>query len=163
MMPTASTQLLTRMLLTVMLLSLFTEGRIKDVHERRPKLVFKFLCSTLSGYVLLDLHIVSTGHFLPQSTLNSASSVKKWIPSIKREIEYYLEVGELLLMHGVRRKLKGCCSSLVIERSVMCGFVLCSSAVPAVALSGEEDRRVPALHRSFRKRVQKFYHQTASS
>ncbi|KAM3620480.1 uncharacterized protein V6R79_024172 [Siganus canaliculatus] len=43
------------------------EGRIKDVHQRRPKL----------------------------STLNSAPSVKKWIPSIKNEIEYYLQQSQL--------------------------------------------------------------------
>ncbi|XP_029906227.1 uncharacterized protein LOC115358399 [Myripristis murdjan] len=51
------------------------EGRIKDVHERRPKL----------------------------STLNSASSVKKWIPSIKSEIEYYLEQSQL--SHYPERKI----------------------------------------------------------
>ncbi|XP_078141864.1 uncharacterized protein LOC139908841 isoform X2 [Centroberyx gerrardi] len=50
------------------------EGRIKDVHERRPKL----------------------------STLNSASSVKKWIPSIKSEIEYYLQSQ---LSHYPERKI----------------------------------------------------------
>lgn len=33
----------------------------------------------------------------PQSTLNSASSVKKWIPSIKNEIEYYLQVSQMSL------------------------------------------------------------------
>ena len=37
-------------------------------------------------------------HLSSQSTLNSASSVKKWIPSIKNEIEYYLQVSEMLLM-----------------------------------------------------------------
>lgn len=51
------------------------EGRIKDVLERRPKL----------------------------STLNSASSVKKWIPSIKREIEYYLQQSQL--SHYPERKI----------------------------------------------------------
>ncbi|KAM4629404.1 uncharacterized protein ACJ7VT_001731 [Polymixia lowei] len=51
------------------------EGRIKDVHERRPKL----------------------------STLNSVSSVKKWIPSIKSEIEYYLQQSQL--SHYPERKI----------------------------------------------------------
>ncbi|KAM4549403.1 uncharacterized protein PAE49_017319 [Odontesthes bonariensis] len=51
------------------------EGRLKDVHERRPKL----------------------------STLNSASSVKKWIPSIKNEIEYYLQQSQL--SHYPERKI----------------------------------------------------------
>lgn len=51
------------------------EGRLKDVHERRPKL----------------------------STLNSASSVKKWIPSIKNEIEYYLQQSQLF--HYPERKI----------------------------------------------------------
>ncbi|XP_044056800.1 uncharacterized protein si:dkey-86e18.1 isoform X2 [Siniperca chuatsi] len=50
-------------------------GRLKDVHERRPKL----------------------------STLNSASSVKKWIPSIKKEIEYYLQQSQL--SHYPERKI----------------------------------------------------------
>ncbi|XP_058494505.1 uncharacterized protein si:dkey-86e18.1 isoform X2 [Solea solea] len=50
------------------------EGRLKDVHDRRPKL----------------------------STLNSASSVKKWIPSIKNEIEYYLQSQ---LSHYPERKI----------------------------------------------------------
>uniref|UniRef100_A0A8C7SU68 Si:dkey-86e18.1 n=1 Tax=Oncorhynchus mykiss TaxID=8022 RepID=A0A8C7SU68_ONCMY len=51
------------------------EGRIKDVHEPRPKL----------------------------STLNSASSIKKWIPSIKNEIEYYLQQSQL--SHYPERKI----------------------------------------------------------
>ncbi|XP_059196512.1 uncharacterized protein si:dkey-86e18.1 [Centropristis striata] len=51
------------------------EGRLKDVHERRPKL----------------------------STLNSASSVKKWIPSINNEIEYYLQQSQL--SHYPERKI----------------------------------------------------------
>ncbi|KAM7388512.1 hypothetical protein PAMP_024682 [Pampus punctatissimus] len=51
------------------------EGRLKDIHERRPKL----------------------------STLNSASSVKKWIPSIKNEIEYYLQQSQL--SHYPERKI----------------------------------------------------------
>ncbi|KAM9357654.1 uncharacterized protein ABDE67_003142 [Symphorus nematophorus] len=51
------------------------EGRLKNVHERRPKL----------------------------STLNSASSVKKWIPSIKNEIEYYLQQSQL--SHYPERKI----------------------------------------------------------
>ncbi|XP_068175344.1 uncharacterized protein si:dkey-86e18.1 isoform X2 [Antennarius striatus] len=50
------------------------EGRLRDVHDRRPKL----------------------------STLNSASSVKKWIPSIKNEIEYYLQSQ---LSHYPERKI----------------------------------------------------------
>uniref|UniRef100_A0A4W5NSS0 Si:dkey-86e18.1 n=1 Tax=Hucho hucho TaxID=62062 RepID=A0A4W5NSS0_9TELE len=51
------------------------EGHIKDVHEHRPKL----------------------------STLNSASSIKKWIPSIKSEIEYYLQQSQL--SHYPERKI----------------------------------------------------------
>lgn len=51
------------------------EGRLKDVQERRPKL----------------------------STLNSTSSVKKWIPSIKKEIEYYLQQSQL--SHYPERKI----------------------------------------------------------
>ncbi|XP_029563280.1 uncharacterized protein si:dkey-86e18.1 isoform X1 [Salmo trutta] len=51
------------------------EGRIKDVHEPRPKL----------------------------STLSSASSIKKWIPSIKNEIEYYLQQSQL--SHYPERKI----------------------------------------------------------
>ncbi|XP_034386786.1 uncharacterized protein LOC117729631 [Cyclopterus lumpus] len=51
------------------------EGRLKDVHERRPKL----------------------------STLNSAASLKKWIPSIKKEIEYYLQQSQL--SHYPERKI----------------------------------------------------------
>ncbi|TNN27356.1 hypothetical protein EYF80_062500 [Liparis tanakae] len=51
------------------------EGRLKDVHERRPKL----------------------------STLNSAASLKKWIPSIKNEIEYYLQQSQL--SHYPERKI----------------------------------------------------------
>ncbi|XP_061895425.1 uncharacterized protein si:dkey-86e18.1 isoform X3 [Entelurus aequoreus] len=52
-----------------------SEGRLKDVRERRPKL----------------------------STLNSASSVKKWIPSIKKEMEYYLQQSQLT--HYPERKI----------------------------------------------------------
>ncbi|XP_062252361.1 uncharacterized protein si:dkey-86e18.1 isoform X2 [Platichthys flesus] len=51
------------------------EGRLRDAHERRPKL----------------------------STLNSASSVTKWIPSIKKEIEYYLQQSQL--SHYPERKI----------------------------------------------------------
>ncbi|XP_077573983.1 uncharacterized protein LOC144197201 [Stigmatopora nigra] len=51
------------------------EGRLKDVRERRPK-----LC-----------------------TLNSATSVKKWIPSIKKDMEYYLQQSQLT--HYPERKL----------------------------------------------------------
>ncbi|XP_041791872.1 uncharacterized protein si:dkey-86e18.1 [Chelmon rostratus] len=51
------------------------EGRLKDVHDRRPKL----------------------------SALNTASSVKKWIPSIKKEIEYYLQQSQL--SHYPERKI----------------------------------------------------------
>ncbi|XP_053287346.1 uncharacterized protein si:dkey-86e18.1 isoform X2 [Pleuronectes platessa] len=51
------------------------EGRLRDGHERRPKL----------------------------STLNSASSVTKWIPSIKKEIEYYLQQSQL--SHYPERKI----------------------------------------------------------
>ncbi|TRZ03946.1 hypothetical protein DNTS_029289 [Danionella cerebrum] len=52
------------------------EGRIRDVHEPRPKLV----------------------------TLNSVASVKKWIPGIKREIEYYLQQSQL--PHYPERKIE---------------------------------------------------------
>uniref|UniRef100_A0A3Q4IFV7 Si:dkey-86e18.1 n=1 Tax=Neolamprologus brichardi TaxID=32507 RepID=A0A3Q4IFV7_NEOBR len=51
------------------------EGRLRDIHERRPKL----------------------------STLNSAAAVKKWIPSIKNEIEYYLQQSQL--SHYPERKI----------------------------------------------------------
>ncbi|KAK2883608.1 hypothetical protein QQF64_016738 [Cirrhinus molitorella] len=51
------------------------EGRIKDVHVSRPKL----------------------------ATLNSVAAVKKWIPSIKKEIEYYLQQSQL--SHYPERKI----------------------------------------------------------
>ncbi|XP_028301289.1 uncharacterized protein LOC114462562 [Gouania willdenowi] len=51
------------------------EGRLKDVHERRPKL----------------------------ASLTTASSVKKWIPSIKKDIEYYLQQSQL--SHYPERKI----------------------------------------------------------
>ncbi|MCJ8743602.1 hypothetical protein PDJAM_G00095920 [Pangasius djambal] len=51
------------------------EGRIKDVHGSRPKL----------------------------ATLNSVAAVKKWIPSIKNEIEYYLQQSQL--SHYPERKI----------------------------------------------------------
>ncbi|XP_036437439.1 uncharacterized protein si:dkey-86e18.1 [Colossoma macropomum] len=51
------------------------EGRIKDVTEPRPKL----------------------------ATLNSVAAVKKWIPSIKNEIEYYLQQSQL--SHYPERKI----------------------------------------------------------
>ncbi|KAG7487721.1 hypothetical protein MATL_G00026390 [Megalops atlanticus] len=51
------------------------EGRIKDVHEARPRL----------------------------SSLNTAAAVKKWIPSIKNEIEYYLQQSQL--SHYPERKI----------------------------------------------------------
>ncbi|XP_074523616.1 uncharacterized protein LOC141788609 [Halichoeres trimaculatus] len=51
------------------------EGRLRDVHEKRPRL----------------------------SALTSASSVKKWIPSIKSEIEYYLQQSQLT--HYPERKI----------------------------------------------------------
>ncbi|XP_008305459.1 uncharacterized protein LOC103376744 isoform X2 [Cynoglossus semilaevis] len=51
------------------------EGRIRDVQEQRPKL----------------------------STLTSAASVKKWIPSIKNDIEYYLQQSQL--SHYPERKI----------------------------------------------------------
>ncbi|KAF5900561.1 ankyrin-3-like, partial [Clarias magur] len=54
---------------------LTSEGRIKDVHESRPKL----------------------------ATLNSVAAVKKWIPSIKKEIEYYLQQSQL--SHYPERKI----------------------------------------------------------
>ncbi|XP_041647718.1 uncharacterized protein si:dkey-86e18.1 isoform X2 [Cheilinus undulatus] len=50
------------------------EGRLRDAHEQRPRL----------------------------SALTSASSVKKWIPSIKSEIEYYLQSQ---LTHYPERKI----------------------------------------------------------
>ncbi|XP_029473980.1 uncharacterized protein LOC115099998 isoform X2 [Rhinatrema bivittatum] len=43
------------------------DGHLKEIHQKRPKL----------------------------STLHSAAEVKKWIPSIKNEIEYYLEQSQL--------------------------------------------------------------------
>ncbi|XP_004068322.1 uncharacterized protein LOC101159497 isoform X1 [Oryzias latipes] len=52
------------------------EGRLNDVNERRPKL----------------------------SSLNSASSVKKWIPSINNEIEYFLQQSQLT--HYPERKIE---------------------------------------------------------
>ncbi|XP_051511221.1 uncharacterized protein si:dkey-86e18.1 [Myxocyprinus asiaticus] len=51
------------------------EGRIKDVHVPRPKL----------------------------ATLNSVAALKKWIPSIKSEIEYYLQQSQL--SHYPERKI----------------------------------------------------------
>uniref|UniRef100_A0A8C1SLZ0 Si:dkey-86e18.1 n=1 Tax=Cyprinus carpio TaxID=7962 RepID=A0A8C1SLZ0_CYPCA len=51
------------------------EGRIKDVHVARPKL----------------------------ATLNSAAAVKKWMPSIKKEIEYCLQQSQL--SHYPERKI----------------------------------------------------------
>ncbi|XP_053700106.1 uncharacterized protein si:dkey-86e18.1 [Synchiropus splendidus] len=51
------------------------EGRLKDPKPQRPKL----------------------------STLNSASSVKKWIPSIKKEMEYCLQQSQLA--HYPERKI----------------------------------------------------------
>ncbi|XP_066548326.1 uncharacterized protein LOC136714630 [Amia ocellicauda] len=51
------------------------EGRIKNIHEGRPRL----------------------------SCLNSAPAVKKWIPSIKNEIEYYLQQSQL--SHYPERKI----------------------------------------------------------
>ncbi|XP_026884381.1 uncharacterized protein si:dkey-86e18.1 isoform X2 [Electrophorus electricus] len=50
------------------------DGRIKDVNESRPKL----------------------------ATLNSAQAVRKWIPSIKNELEYYLQSQ---LSHYPERKI----------------------------------------------------------
>uniref|UniRef100_A0A671NEX9 Uncharacterized LOC107658158 n=1 Tax=Sinocyclocheilus anshuiensis TaxID=1608454 RepID=A0A671NEX9_9TELE len=51
------------------------EGRIKDVHVSRPKL----------------------------ATLNSVAAVKKWMPSIKKEIEYCLQQSQL--SHYPERKI----------------------------------------------------------
>ncbi|KAJ8277849.1 hypothetical protein GJAV_G00080850 [Gymnothorax javanicus] len=51
------------------------EGRIQDVHKARPRL----------------------------SSLNTASAVKKWIPTIKNEIEYYLQQSQL--SHYPERKI----------------------------------------------------------
>ncbi|KAK7888962.1 hypothetical protein WMY93_024522 [Mugilogobius chulae] len=51
------------------------EGRLKDTRETRPKLY----------------------------TLNTAASVRKWIPSIKNEIEYYLQQSQLT--HYPERKI----------------------------------------------------------
>ncbi|XP_064189647.1 uncharacterized protein si:dkey-86e18.1 isoform X1 [Anguilla rostrata] len=51
------------------------EGRIKDAHKARPSL----------------------------SSLNTASAVKKWIPTIKNEIEYYLQQSQL--PHYPERKI----------------------------------------------------------
>ncbi|KAE8609752.1 hypothetical protein XENTR_v10011903 [Xenopus tropicalis] len=52
------------------------EGHIKDINSNRPRL----------------------------SALHTASDVKKWIPSIKNEIEYYLEQSQLT--HYSERKIK---------------------------------------------------------
>uniref|UniRef100_UPI00398F2A20 uncharacterized protein n=1 Tax=Pristiophorus japonicus TaxID=55135 RepID=UPI00398F2A20 len=52
------------------------EGRLREIHQNRPKL----------------------------SSLNSAVGVKKWIPSIKTEIEYYLQQSQLC--HYSERKIK---------------------------------------------------------
>ncbi|XP_032884410.1 uncharacterized protein LOC116977772 [Amblyraja radiata] len=52
------------------------EGRIREIHQNRPKL----------------------------SSLNSAIDVKKWIPSIKSEIEYYLQQSQL--SHYSERKIQ---------------------------------------------------------
>ncbi|GCB63407.1 uncharacterized protein [Scyliorhinus torazame] len=52
------------------------EGRLREIHQNRPKL----------------------------SSLNSAVEVKKWIPSIKTEIEYYLQQSQL--SHYSERKIK---------------------------------------------------------
>ncbi|XP_075040102.1 uncharacterized protein LOC142099996 [Mixophyes fleayi] len=52
------------------------EGRVKEIHNNRPRL----------------------------SALNTASDVKKWIPSIKSEIEYYLEQSHLI--HYSERKIQ---------------------------------------------------------
>ncbi|XP_050995385.1 uncharacterized protein si:dkey-86e18.1 [Labeo rohita] len=51
------------------------EGRLQDVHVSRPKL----------------------------ATLNSVAAVKKWMPSIKKEIEYYLQQSQL--SHYPERKI----------------------------------------------------------
>uniref|UniRef100_H3A444 Si:dkey-86e18.1 n=2 Tax=Latimeria chalumnae TaxID=7897 RepID=H3A444_LATCH len=51
-------------------------GHLRDVHGNRPRL----------------------------STLNSAAEVKKWIPSIKNEIEYYLQQSQL--SHYSERKIQ---------------------------------------------------------
>jgi len=64
------------------------------VHERRPKLVkiiIIIIIITLYYIVILYYNCHPFFSFL-QSTLNSAASLKKWIPSIKNEIEYYLQV-----------------------------------------------------------------------
>ncbi|XP_067845804.1 pre-mRNA-splicing factor ISY1 homolog isoform X2 [Heptranchias perlo] len=52
------------------------EGRLREIHQNRPKL----------------------------PSLNSAVEVKKWIPSIKTEIEYYLQQSQL--SHYSERKIK---------------------------------------------------------
>ncbi|XP_038650287.1 uncharacterized protein si:dkey-86e18.1 isoform X2 [Scyliorhinus canicula] len=52
------------------------EGRLREIHQNRPKL----------------------------SSLNSAVEVKKWIPSIKTEIEYYLQQSQL--SHYSEKKIK---------------------------------------------------------
>ncbi|XP_041064788.1 pre-mRNA-splicing factor ISY1 homolog [Carcharodon carcharias] len=52
------------------------EGRLREIHQNRPKL----------------------------SSLTSAVEVKKWIPSIKTEIEYYLQQSQL--SHYSERKIK---------------------------------------------------------
>lgn len=72
-----------------------TEGRLKDVHERRPKLVMNDVVNVIitNHYFSSPLfRLFFVAHLFSQSTLNSAASIKKWIPSIMNEIEYYLQV-----------------------------------------------------------------------
>lgn len=57
--------------------------------------------------------------FSSQPALNSASSVKKWIPSIKNEIEYYLQVSELLIQRWFLRTLN---SRPKVERCLLWSF-----------------------------------------
>uniref|UniRef100_A0A672KAW2 Si:dkey-86e18.1 n=1 Tax=Sinocyclocheilus grahami TaxID=75366 RepID=A0A672KAW2_SINGR len=59
-------------------------GRIKDVHVSKPKL----------------------------ATLNSVAAVKKWMPSIKKQIEYYLQPLIILSTRGENRKIDEFCQHI---------------------------------------------------
>lgn len=78
---------------------LFLEGRIKDVQVPRPKLVRRNAThSSCSFNDAMTTNHLNNPCFRVQATLNSVEAVKKWIPRIKKEIEYYLQV-TLLIRH----------------------------------------------------------------
>ena len=119
---------------------------------------------TLNCWLFISVHfhlqqLVSAKPCPPQASLHSASSVTKWIPSIKKEIEYYLQV-------------RGPSAGGRVSSWHACGWRWLTAAalpvsglpaVPAVPLPGEEDSRVPAAHRGSGERVQKIHLQTASA